>query len=498
MSPSGEEHFDVVVVGGGPGGSTLASLVAKRGNRVLLLEKERFPRYQIGESLLPATVHGVCGLLGVAEQIQEAGFLRKHGGTFRWGTNPEPWSFVFSFSPRMAGPNAHAYQVERQKFDEILLNHSRKVGVDVREECTVADVIEQDGRVTGLSYVDAAGCRRSVTARFVVDASGNKSRLYGGVGGKRVYSEFFRNIAIFGYFAGGVRLPEPRTGNIFCEAFSDGWFWYIPLADNLTSVGAVVSRESADRVQGDPEQAWLNLIQKSPRIRAMLDGVPRASTPPYDQVRVRKDYSYLNSRFWKPGMVLVGDAACFIDPVFSSGVHLATYSALLAARSINTVLAGMVDEERAFAEFEARYRREYGLFYEFLVSFYETNRDEQSYYWQAKKVARTDNTEIEAFVELVGGVASGESALVDPESARTRLKQNAASLEDSVAEVSRGGGDIATPFYQSEVVGDLMDESLRVQQQAAFGVDVDDETPLFEGGLITAEDGLGWVVPHLS
>lgn len=128
VNSSTAEHFDLIVVGGGPSGSTLATLVAMRGHRVLLLEKESFPRYQIGESLLPATVHGVCKLLGVTEELEAANFTKKLGGTFRWGSNPEPWTFAFAISPKLAGPTSFAYQVERMKFDKILIDNARRKG----------------------------------------------------------------------------------------------------------------------------------------------------------------------------------------------------------------------------------------------------------------------------------------------------------------------------------------------------------------------------------
>ncbi|WP_265568537.1 tryptophan 7-halogenase [Streptomyces hygroscopicus] len=489
------EEFDVVVAGGGPSGSTTAAFVAKQGHSVLLLEKESFPRYQIGESLLPSTVHGICRLLGVADEVHDAGFVRKLGGTFRWGSDPEPWSFSFAFSPLMAGPTSHAYQVERMKFDDILLKHARKVGVDVREQCTVLEVVDEGDRVAGLRYTDAEGIRREVRAKYVVDATGNKSRIFRGAHSERTYSEFFQNVAIFGYFEGGGRFPEPKRGNIFCEAFDEGWFWYIPLADKLTSVGAVINRESAAGIQGDPEQALLRMIQRSPRIRRMLDGVPRVTEGPYGQVRVRKDYSYLNSRFWRSGMVLVGDAACFVDPVFSSGVHLATYSALLAARSINSVLAGEVDEERSFTEFEARYRHEYGLFYEFLMSFYDMNVDDKSYYWQAKKVTNASDSELAAFVELVGGVSSQDASFVSAESARTKFLETSRELEDSVSAVNRSGTDDATPLYQSEVMGNVMEQGVQVQAAAMFAGWLDEEDPMFEDGMVPSADGLRWAFP---
>lgn len=490
--------YDVAVVGGGPGGSTLAGLVAEQGHRVLLIEKERFPRYQIGESLLPSTVHGVCKLLGVSDELATMGFTPKKGGTFRWGSSPEPWSFVFALSPRLAGPTSRAYQVERMKFDEVLLRHAAKQGADVREECTVTRLREESGRVTGVEYRDAEGTRHVVRARYVVDASGNRSRINRYVGGERVYSEFFRNIAVFGYFAGGARLPEPTSGNIFCEAFEDGWFWYIPLAPDLTSVGAVVSRSAAAEVQGDPAAALSRLIARAPRISALLEGATRVTEGPYGQVRVRKDYSYLHTRFWRPGLALIGDAACFIDPVFSSGVHLATYSALLVARSINSVLAGDLDESVCFDEFERRYRREYGVFHDFLVSFYEMHRDQHSYFWKAKKVTARADDELQCFIDLVGGISSGDVTFSDAHAARERVRRTAAALEQGVGEVSSAGGGDALPLYKSEVIGDLMEQSVQVQATAAFGSDLDEEEPLFAGGLIASADGLRWAVPDLS
>ena len=179
MSDKGvNEEADVVVVGGGPGGSTLATLVAMRGHHVVLLEKEKFPRWQIGESLLPSTVHGICRLTGVADELAKAGFTKKRGGTFRWGANPEPWTFAFSISPKMTGETSYAYQVERSKFDQILLDHARHTGVDVREQHTVTGVIDDSDRVRGVTYTDTDGNEGTIHAKYVVDASGNKSRIH--------------------------------------------------------------------------------------------------------------------------------------------------------------------------------------------------------------------------------------------------------------------------------------------------------------------------------
>ena len=486
------EEFDVVVVGGGPAGSTLAALVAMQGHRVLVLEKEFFPRHQIGESLLPSTVHGVCRMTGVADELAKAGFPRKRGGTFRWGANPEPWTFSFSVSPRMSGPTSYAYQVERARFDEILLNNARRVGADVREGCAVVDVVDGDERVRGVRYTDADGAERRALARFVVDASGNKSRVYQRVGGTREYSEFFRSLALYGYFEGGKRLPEPNSGNILSVAFPSGWFWYIPLSDTLTSVGAVVRREMAEKIQGDRHKALMALVDECPLIAEYLSDAQRVTSGPYGELRVRKDYSYHHTTFSRPGMVLVGDAACFVDPVFSSGVHLATYSALLAARSINSVLAGVVDEPRAMREFEARYRREYGVFYEFLLSFYEMHHDEDSYFWQAKKVTRTDRPELQSFVELIGGVSSGDQVLTDADVVAKRLAAGSAEFADAVGTLAGGADDSMVPLMKSSVVREVMQEGGQVQMRALLGEDAEPEAPLFSGGLVPSADGMFW------
>jgi FAD-dependent halogenase len=491
---SQQNEFDVVVVGGGPAGSTLGALVAMQGHRVLLLERETFPRYQIGESLLPSTVHGVCRLLGVEEELAAAGFPRKRGGTFRWGASPTPWTFSFSVSPRIAGPTSFAYQVERSKFDKILLDNAIRKGVTVRQNCSVTDIVEDGDRVTGVRYTAADGSEQVAFGRYVVDASGNTSRIHKQVGGVREYSEFFRSLALFGYFENGKRLPAPNSGNILSAAFPSGWFWYIPLSDTLTSVGAVVRRENAAKIQGDPDAALHALIDECPLISEYLTDAKRVTTGPYGQVRVRKDYSYHQTMFWRPGMVLIGDAACFVDPVFSSGVHLATYSALLAARSINTVLAGKLDEPAAFDEFESRYRREFGVFYEFLMSFYDMHVDENSYFWSAKKVTRSSHSELESFVDLVAGLASTDYELSDAESVAVRFKERSTEFARALDAVVDDQNQNMTPLFKSSVVRQAMSEGGQVQARALMGEDAGPESPAFSGGLVASTDGMFWDV----
>ncbi|MBZ5524846.1 MAG: tryptophan 7-halogenase [Acidobacteriia bacterium] len=406
MSPNNEQ-YDVCVVGGGPAGSTAATFIAMRGHRVLLVEKESQPAYKIGESLLPSTVHGICSMLGVTEELQNQNFVRKLGGTFRWGKSKEPWSFEFAGSSRFQGPMSYAYQVERIKFDAILLNNAKRKGVEVLEQHRVADLIVDDDRVAGVKLMDNAGTEKLVRSKYVIDASGHTSTIARHAG-ERIFSKFFRNIAVFGYFRNAGRLPAPNSGNIFCAAFDKGWFWYIPLSDTLTSVGAVIGQEFSSLLHQGYEPALLQLIGSCEPIRKLLSGATRCSDAPYNEIRVRKDYSYCNTRFWKPGLVLIGDAACFVDPVFSSGVHLATYSALLAARSINASLEKHLDEAVAFAEFEACYKREYMYFYDFLSAFYELSQGVEDYFGAARKVLNAEERSDHAFLNLVGGDASGE------------------------------------------------------------------------------------------
>jgi FAD-dependent halogenase len=472
------ETFDLIVIGGGPGGSTLSSFVAMDGHKVLLLERDKLPRYQIGESLLPSTIHGICSLLGIRDDVINAGFVRKHGACMRWGKNPEPWLFDFRQSrvlQKMGG--GFAFQVERAKFDNMLLRNAEKKGVDVREESRVENLLVEDGRVVGVRYTDASGAEREARARYVADAGGNTSPHHTYVG-TREYSKFFQNIAFFTYFENGGRLPEPNSGNILCAAFSDGWFWYIPLSKTLTSVGAVVAKEHAEKLKGDPEKVMAGLVAACPKIAELLAGATRVTEGMYGQFRIRKDYSYLNTKFWKPGIVLIGDAACFIDPVLSTGVHLATYSALLAARSINTCLRGEIDEQAAFDEMEYRYRDEYNNFYDFLVAFYDMHVDQDSYFWNARKVLNSEEQSNEAFIRLVGGGANA----ADFFGARSELGS-------MLAKHSEKNDTLDVPGLAKEMI----EKTGRFQGDGMRDIGPDREKVGRQRGLAGTSDGLRWV-----
>lgn len=419
--------FDAIVIGGGPAGSTAATIIAQDGWKVLLLEREFFPRHRVGESLLPATVHGVCKVLGVDEEIKSAGFMKKMGGTFRWGSNPEPWEFQFSEQVAVKGAD-HAFQVERSRFDEILLRNAQKRGATVREGAKVTELLRHEGRFSGVRWTDSTGAEHVTRAKFVLDGSGARG-LGAEAVGRRIYDDFFKNIAIYGYIAGGRRLPAPSSGNIFTVAFPRGWGWYIPLREDLTSVGFVLPIGETEAVRGDPAAAWRQLVDECEVIKGLVAETPMSDEPSYDVVRIVRDYSYNNERFYRDGCALIGDAACFIDPVFSSGVHLATFSGLCAARSVNSVLAGELPEQVVFAEFERRYRQEFNVFYRFLVSFYDMHEDADSYFWSARKILSLETSDREAFVRLVAGLSGSADDSIHMDTFLSKAKESSEVLE---------------------------------------------------------------------
>jgi halogenation protein CepH len=489
---SNDTRYDVCVVGGGPAGSTAATFMAMRGHRVLLIEKELVPVYKIGESLLPATVHGICAMLGVVEELNSHNFIRKLGGTFRWGKSRAPWTFTFAESSRFQGPTSHAYQVERIKFDKILLDNAIRKGVEVWEQHRVQDLLFDNDRVSGIRLFNNAGEEIVVGSTYVVDASGHTSTIARHAG-KRIFSKFFRNLALFGYFKNAGRLPAPNSGNIFCAAFEKGWFWYIPLSDMLTSVGAIIGQEYSSLLQKGHERAFSELVSNCGPIKDLLSNASPCKDAPYNEIRVRTDYSYSHSSFWRPGLILIGDAACFIDPVFSSGVHLATYSALLAARSINTYFENPSSEEIAFKEFEMRYRREYKVFYDFLTAFYDLDQDLESYYWTARVLMHSEIPGNQAFLNLVGGDASGEllnSVNGKPEDYRargSRIFPDAAGLpSDKYAESG------SPPNEKRKLWSELNAEGFKLQLRGAMKGAPVPEQPLFKNGLVPSRDGLSW------
>lgn len=388
---------DVIVIGGGPGGSTAATMLARKGARVLLLEQERFPRDHVGESLLPASMP-VLEELGVLPLVQRTGFLPKWGATMVWGRDEEPWSWYFRETNRKY---PHAYQVWRPQFDKLLLDSSRAGGVDVREGHRVVDVLYDHGRPGGVRFTDGDGSLGEALTSFVVDASG-QSALLGRNLRQRRWDSFFRNLAVYGYFEGVQPLPHPDETNIFIEAYPHGWFWNIPLHTGRTSVGVVVDSSTGKKGirAGGPQGFLMAQLPQAPRTARMLKNARLVAGP-----QVVKDWSYACRKLAGDGYALVGDAACFVDPLFSSGVHLALTSGVLAAAYAASAMKDGDLGEAAGRVYQEMYLKEYHQFRDLARLFYSSNLNAESYFWEARRLlgGNGEFTPRHAFVRAVAG-----------------------------------------------------------------------------------------------
>ncbi len=387
----------IIVIGGGPGGSTAATLLARQGFSVTLFEREVFPREHVGESLLPASIP-ILETLGVIDEIEAAGFTPKYGATMVWGRDPEPWSWHF------AETNAsypHAYQVWRPTFDQMLLDNAERSGVSVRQGCRVVDAAVETDQPPTVTIESSDTSRETHRADWIVDASGQNGFLARRLD-LRTHDEFFRNLAVYSYYRGADRLPEPDAGNIFIEAYEHGWSWAIPLPDDVMSVGVVVDAAwGGSQLTDQPtEEFYRQQLAMTGRTAAML-----SEAEIIDEPRVIRDWSYTSQRLVGDGYILIGDAACFIDPLFSSGVHLALSSAVLASAYVTSALRDPDMREPAAEVYTQLYMQQYHQFREMAALFYASNRTSDSYFWEARRITQTtdDVSPREAFIAAVAG-----------------------------------------------------------------------------------------------
>ena len=341
MSGTAPVHFDVAVIGGGPAGATVATLLAQYGRRVVVFEKQRHPRFHIGESLLPKNLP-ILERLGVATEVAATG-VYKSGAEF---VSPDlDQRQAFHFSDALDPEPDHAYQVCRSQFDEILLRNARTKGAEVRENCVVTD-FESDTGICRLTVMEN-GVSEVCSARFVIDASGRDCFLSKRVG-TRIRDRNHNSAAIFAHFEGVSADAWATQGNLAVYFFEHGWIWMIPLPGSLTSIGAVCMPDYLKTRSGSLDDFFLETLRLAPKVWEVLSDA-RATTP----VRGAGNYSYKADRAYGDRFLLLGDAYAFIDPVFSSGVYLAMSGAEVAATAVHRSL----DEPgRANTLFEA-YRR---------------------------------------------------------------------------------------------------------------------------------------------
>ncbi len=315
---------DVLVIGGGPGGSTAAALARLRGLSVCLAEKEEFPRFHIGESLLPMG-NAVLRASGAWPKVEAAGFVRKHGAEFMVadGTAAREIVFAEGFVPGLDW----TFQVERARYDSILLDHARSLGTDVRMGTAVRAVDPSADFVTA-TLTRAGGPDAKLLARWIVDAGGREN-LYDNPAKRSMDPAHFpRRAAVYSHFEGVRRAAGTKGGNIIVVRLADGWFWVIPISAERTSVGLVTSLEGL-RQGNDPEAVFHATVGGSLQLRLLMEGA--RSVAPF---RVTADYSYVRRHFAAPRVILAGDAAGFYDPIFSSGVYIALHSAQVAVQAI--------------------------------------------------------------------------------------------------------------------------------------------------------------------
>jgi flavin-dependent dehydrogenase len=352
--------YDAIVVGGGPTGSTVATRLAQRGRRVLLLEKERFPRFHIGESLLPCSMP-LFEQLGVLPALEQHGFLVKYAAEFV--TADGKCARRYAFADGLIPGQPSAFEVDRSEFDHVLLKHAAKSGVEVQEGVTVTrfDIQLDEACVTTR---DAAGVEARVSARLLLDATGQSSLVAGRLG-LREMDAGLKNFAVFSHFEGAGRHSGKREGDISVVLVPGGWWWLIPLSGGRTSVGQV---GPATMLRGrKPDESYFHeQIAAVPYLAERLGRATRVAP-----VRTVSDYSYVSKKLAGDRFLLVGDAGAFIDPVFSTGVYLGMVAAFKAAEAADAALSAGRFSRREFLSYEAWVQKQVATYKKFVKGFYK-------------------------------------------------------------------------------------------------------------------------------
>jgi flavin-dependent dehydrogenase len=333
---------DVVVIGGGPSGSTVATLVAKAGFRVQLLERERFPRYHVGESLIPETFW-VLERLGMLTKLQGSRFVEKHSVQFvtEQGKLSEP----FYFGDYKPHESSQTWQVTRAEFDQMMLDNAREHGVDVREGIRVLDVLFEDGRAVGVRAIDEAGVSQEIRCTVVVDAAGQSCLIQDRLG-LREWDPVLKKAAIWTYWKGAKRDAGRDEGATLVMQTKGkiGWFWFIPLQDDIVSVGVVAPFDYLfkGRDSKELETIYFEEVDRCLGVQPRIAAAERVA--PFSAA---KEYSYRSRQVAGDGWVLVGDAFGFLDPLYSSGILLALIS---GAQAADAIAAGLTAGDTSAAQ----------------------------------------------------------------------------------------------------------------------------------------------------
>src|SRR5258706_4584 len=349
-APVNRDEFDVAIIGGGPAGCASATLLAETGHRVLVLEREKFPRYHVGESLLPFTYYPL-ERLGLLEKMRQSAFVKKYSVQFVSvsGKASQPFYFFTRYNQDVA----QTWQVLRSEFDHMVMEHAREKGAVVKEEVTVTGLLREGSKVTGVRAQSQDGSITEYRARITLDCSGKES--FAAVRNQwRIKDPMLNKVAVWTYYKGAKRDDGIDAGATTVAFVPEkGWFWYIPQHNDIVSVGVVAEGKylTRDGVK-NPEEMFKREIEQNAWIQEHLQ--PGRQTGPY---YVTNEFSFHSKYCATEGLLLVGDAFCFLDPVFSSGLMFALKSGVLAAESIHAAfLANDFSPER-FTEYGAPLRQ---------------------------------------------------------------------------------------------------------------------------------------------
>ncbi|MEO8045526.1 MAG: NAD(P)/FAD-dependent oxidoreductase [Spartobacteria bacterium] len=355
-----EAIYDVAIIGGGPAGSTAATLLARAGRRVVVCEREKFPRFHIGESLLPVSMK-TFSRLGVHEKFAQAGFLRKYGGEMASACSEKGVKFYFKDGYR--SQTETSYQVPRAEFDQVLLDHAAENGAEVREETAINGVEFFADRVE-LQLQPKAAAPEKISARYLIDASGRHSVLGNHFKLKQTYPHL-QKISLFAHYE-GVEADEGRDGTLTRQLrAADRWFWYVPLPNGRASLGVVLDTALYKQSKKSPEEFLEESLAGQPFLARRMTHARRVT-----QVYASADFSYRQTRLTGERWLLAGDAAGFIDPVFSSGVFLALLAGEQAADILDVVLDHPRKAPRLFARYERILRRAMKGYLRFVDAWY--------------------------------------------------------------------------------------------------------------------------------
>jgi len=351
--------YDAAIIGGGPAGSTAATFLALKGHKVIVLEKEKFPRFHIGESLLPYSM-GAFERLGVREKL-DARFFPKYGAEIC--TSCGKGAAKFNFKDAYRAVHERAYQVTRSEFDKVLLDHSAQSGAEVREETTVEN-LEFAGDHAGIT-ISHAGETSSIAARYVIDCSGRNTVIGKFFNLKKPYANL-KKFSVFAHYE-NVARDEGHEGTYSrLVRGSDRWFWMIPLSETKMSIGVVMDIADFKALKQGPEDALDAMLREQPEIWSRIAHSTRVSP-----VRSEGDYSYRNRRLTGDRWMLAGDAAGFIDPIFSTGVFVAIESAEQAANAVHAVLENARCRAGVFKKYEREMNRVMDLYLRFVSKWYK-------------------------------------------------------------------------------------------------------------------------------